>query len=234
MVDATSYAIVNDREYGHAHQAHFRTQQYRPSISGPSPLSSSPQSRAASDAETKNPSSNIEPLDFNGAPLQETYQWWWWWEILASAVSIISMGLVVLLVFEVNNKPLRQWKLQIQPTTALAVLTTVAQTSMMVAVTSCLSQLKWQHFTNPRPLSHLQLFDDASRGPWGSLGLLYNLRARSFLAYSLAIATLIGLGIGPTSQQILNFQSIQTALTNTTAEIGVAKTYASRGFDRSK
>ncbi|KAI0007463.1 hypothetical protein F4779DRAFT_591789 [Xylariaceae sp. FL0662B] len=113
----------------------------------------------------------------------EPASWWWWWEILAMILSIACMCILVVLLTKINNLPLQSWWLPIEPNSLVAVLTTVAKTSMMVPAASCISQLKWRHFmVQPRRLVDLQLFDGASRGPWGSGLLLWSLsfRVRTF------------------------------------------------------
>lgn len=51
----------------------------------------------------------------------------------------------------------------------------------MSAVGSAISQCKWLWYrqAKPRRLQDLQLFDDASRGPWGAIQLLLSLQVRS-------------------------------------------------------
>lgn len=41
-----------------------------------------------------------------------------------------------------------------------------------------LGQFKWSWFRHPRPLSHLEIYDEASRGVWGSIALLWTLRLK--------------------------------------------------------
>lgn len=103
---------------------------------------------------------------------------------------------------------------------------------MMTAVGSCLGQLKWKHFQDrPQPLSHLQIFDDASRGPLGSIILMgKGLRVGAFLAFFLAVVTTASVAIDPTAQQILEFPSRTAKLDNVTANIGLAKQYTSAAY----
>ncbi|KAI0815971.1 hypothetical protein GGR55DRAFT_631245 [Xylaria sp. FL0064] len=103
---------------------------------------------------------------------------------------------------------------------------------MMVPVASCLSQLKWKHFTSrPRPLDQFQVMDDASRGPWGSFMLLISsFKMRTLLPVSLALVTVVGLGFEPSAQQILDFPERTSALANVSAEIGIATEYLSKAF----
>jgi len=46
---------------------------------------------------------------------------------------------------------------------------------MMVAVAAGISQQKWNWFSRrARVVKDLQVFDDASRGPWGSIKLVFS------------------------------------------------------------
>ena len=155
----------------------------------------------------------------------------WWWEISSTVLSFVCMVLLLVLLLKSNNRPLESWKLPIQPSSLIAVFTTIAKTSMMVPVASCLSQLKWRHFMHRSDRLHsLQVFDDASRGPWGSTMLLLALRRRAILAWGLAIVTVVALGIDPSAQQILDFPARTSPLTNVTAVLGRAGNYVSKGY----
>jgi hypothetical protein len=75
--------------------------------------------------------------------------------------------------------------------TFLAFFTTMTKASFMLAVAEALSQWKWNWFAtnSERPLHDFQLFDDASRGAWGSTKLLLSrLRGR----YALLLLLLCG------------------------------------------
>lgn len=160
----------------------------------------------------------------------------WWREIVAAVFSTTSMGLVLLLVLKINNTALGSWNfhvgsISIQPNTLVSVLTTIGQTLMMVPVTACIGQLKWKYFRRARHLHHMQLMDDASRGPWGSLLLLSRLAStRATTASLLALVTIVALGIGPSAQQILEFRPAEVLLKNATAEIGLATNYSSKSY----
>ena len=102
---------------------------------------------------------------------------------------------------------------------------------MMVPVASCLSQLKWRHFMRRSDnLSILEVFDDASRGPWGSKILLLSIRRRALISWTLAIITIAALGVDPSAQQILDFPTRLTPLKNVTAVFGQANNYISKGY----
>lgn len=142
------------------------------------------------------------------------------------SLSIVSAALLVVLLHFANGKAMDSWGLPLQPNTLIAILTTAMRSSIMLVAAACIGQLKWRHFTLlPRPLQHLQLYDDASRGPWGSVKLLCQLRTRAITAYLLAIVTLTGLAIEPSAQQVLEFPSRLSALNNISATIGEAAVF---------
>ncbi|KAK3312617.1 hypothetical protein B0H66DRAFT_377711 [Apodospora peruviana] len=105
----------------------------------------------------------------------------------------------------------------------------------MVVVASCISQLKWRHMQQQhRPLHHLQIFDDASRGPWGSTVMLSRVSVGSLLGWALALVSVGGLGIEPSAQNILDFQLQMVNLTNTTAEVAMAHQHSSKASRHEK
>ena len=170
-----------------------------------------------------------------GPKVIRAIHWWWWWDIGAALLSVVSMCLIMAVLFIVANKPLDNWKQPIQPNSLIAVFTTIGHTAMMVPVASCVSQLKWHHFQRrPQKLSHIQLFEEASRGPWGAFILLIGVRSRALLAWSFAIITIIALGIEPSAQQILSFETRPTLVNNGTTAIGRADRYSSRAFQETQ
>ncbi|KAL0938721.1 uncharacterized protein CTRU02_205331 [Colletotrichum truncatum] len=162
----------------------------------------------------------------------KAFHWWWWWEIAAAFLSITSMCLIIAVLFHVQNRPLAKWTWNIQPSSVISVLTTIGKTAMMVPITACLSQLKWRHVQlRPRPLNHLQVFDDASRGPWGSAVMAWKLPSQSFLGCALAFVTIVALGIEPSAQNILDFPILEwNATTDLAANLAKADIYFSKGF----
>nr|XP_036576339.1 uncharacterized protein CTRU02_13716 [Colletotrichum truncatum]KAF6783064.1 hypothetical protein CTRU02_13716 [Colletotrichum truncatum] len=137
------------------------------------------------------------------------------------------MCLLVAVLLQVQNTPLARWTWNIQPSSVISILTTFGKAAMMVPITACLSQLKWRHMQRQaRPLNHLQTFDDASRGPWGSAIMAWKMPLQSPLGWALAIVTVVALGMEPSAQNILDFPSIEWKVTNGT----VAKMYSSKSF----
>ncbi|KAF6833180.1 hypothetical protein CPLU01_05699 [Colletotrichum plurivorum] len=156
---------------------------------------------------------------------------WWYWDFGGAAVAVICMILIAVTLGEANGEVLDQWPLLISPNTIVAVLTTVVRTAVLVPLGSSISQLKWRHLLlKARPLDHIQLFDGASRGPWGSLLMIRHLLLQSKLACALALATILTLAISPSAQQILEYPSLYQEIPNIDVAIGRADEYFSKGF----
>jgi hypothetical protein len=158
-------------------------------------------------------------------------QFLWWWEIGGLSVSIICCSLLILFLARIDQMSVELWSLWIQPNTAIAILATFTKASLLVPVASCISQLKWWLFRKEqRPLGHLDLMDDASRGPWGAITLLFKLPRSSITISLLALITIINLGVEPSAQQVLETSIRHSKLTNASAEVGIATAYESKGL----
>jgi hypothetical protein len=103
----------------------------------------------------------------------------WWPEILCCLISVVCLVALVLVLQAYDDQPLPAWSGGITLNTIVALLSTVCRTLFVVAASQALSQAKWNWFKgSPRPLTDLSVFDDASRGPWGSLKLLFTIKGR--------------------------------------------------------
>ncbi|RAQ99693.1 hypothetical protein DDE82_007996 [Stemphylium lycopersici] len=134
----------------------------------------------------------------------------WVWEITAAVFSLTCLVAIIIVLRTHQEKSLASWHFvyDITLNTLVALLSTLSRTALIVPVASCISQLKWIHLvSSPRPLRELQIFDDASRGPWGSLELIWRLHFRTKLATWGALITIVSLTMGPLSQQLLSYPS---------------------------
>lgn len=67
----------------------------------------------------------------------------------------------------------------INPNTLISILATLNRSSLLLYVTQGIAQSKWPYFQRKEHrLSDLQAFDDASRGPLGSLCLLWSINIK--------------------------------------------------------
>lgn len=69
-----------------------------------------------------------------------------------------------------------------------------------------MSQLKWLWFVRKQKLTEFGAFDNASRGPTGSLLLLGKLRGLHLISLG-AIITIISITFGPFTQQVVSYPS---------------------------
>ncbi|KAK1993387.1 hypothetical protein LX36DRAFT_586463 [Colletotrichum falcatum] len=170
------------------------------------------------------------PTIFDGENIDATHLWWYL-DFAGAAVAIICMVLIAATLLEADGKQLAKWPLVISPNTIVSILTTITRTALLVPLGSSISQLKWRHLLlKARPLEHLQLFDSASRGPWGSLLMIRHLLLQSKIACALSLATILTLGISPSAQQILEYPTLDQELPGLDISIGRADEYFSKGF----
>lgn len=126
---------------------------------------------------------------------------YWAFEILTL---LFATGLFIAIAFVLihyNGSFLTDWPLPINLNTVVALLSTVFRASLVMVLAEILSQTKWTWFRDgSRPLSDLQVYDEASRGLLGSFKLLGVLRGGfrgNLLALGAAIVTILSLAVGP-------------------------------------
>lgn len=164
---------------------------------------------------TQDPQTNTEAkrpgFDWSGS---------WAWEIGAVTLAVVGLVLLVAFLVKINSTPYASWQYNASPNTIVSIIVTITKAAVLVSVSSCLGQLKWNLFQNPVPLYHMQVIDQASRGPWGSLEVLlrgiFGSKTGS-LTYVGASLTVLGLAVDPFAQQILTFPSRTVAALNATA-----------------
>lgn len=101
----------------------------------------------------------------------------WAWEIAALCLSISTVSILVTLLVCVDGTPLDQWNFFISLNALISILAAVSRASLGFTISSCLAQAKWNWFRKRSDsLIGFDRFDDASRGPWGSLWLIIWLR----------------------------------------------------------
>ena len=158
----------------------------------------------------------------------------WWWEVYATSLSVASTIAVIAVLISVQRKPLAEWKMSIQPNSLVAIFSTIAKSALLVPIAECISQLKWTYFESPRTLSQLQVFDDASRGPWGSLVLLWKTKATALLASLGAFITILLLAFEPFTQQVVRVQVKNTLMKNETSALSYALSFTDSCYKTKK
>jgi len=151
---------------------------------------------------------------------------WWFWEVCSGVLSLASMSATLSILMVIDNKALKFWKFPIQPNALVSIFISVSKSAMMLPVVECISQLKWRHFRDkPRDLSKIQIFDDASRGPWGAITFLFFSRGKLLLPSIGAYITIAALAVDPFAQQVILFGSREREISDNTSFTRVSHIY---------
>lgn len=181
------------------------------------------------DADHATPLASTPQAKENHANLQRGLWGNWKFEILSMLLSISCVVAMCIIFLTLVQKPLSAWNLPIKLNALVSVLSAIARAGLLYPMAECVSQIKWLHFRRAsHRISELQDFDQASRGPWGSLLFLGSFKYRDWLASMTCIVVLFSLAFDPFSQQIISFPSRGAVSKHQGDE---ALTHASRGYD---
>jgi len=98
----------------------------------------------------------------------------WRWELFTWSLGTAAIFTIMILLSGFRNQPTEQWKSRVQMNAMIAALAQTAQTALLVPIASSIGQLKWIWFQQkPRSTIDLERYDQASRGPEGSIKLLF-------------------------------------------------------------
>jgi hypothetical protein len=98
------------------------------------------------------------------------------WDIGATLLSLLSFGAIIgiLAYFDGRRLPYLGGGLTLNG--LIAATTAVARAAVLVPVSSGIGQLKWVWLAERhRILKDVDEFDEASRGPWGSVKLIWRM-----------------------------------------------------------
>lgn len=117
------------------------------------------------------------------------------------------MGALVIVLLVLRNSPLpKSWPLNITLNAYIAILSRIASAALLFPASEAIGQLKWSWFQqrDSKKLWDFELFDNASRGPWGSFLLLFRTKGRSWAILGAAI-TIFAVALDPFFQQIVHY-----------------------------
>ncbi|OAL48704.1 hypothetical protein IQ07DRAFT_84448 [Pyrenochaeta sp. DS3sAY3a] len=97
----------------------------------------------------------------------------WWWELLSWMMGTLSLLAMLLLLAFFHNKSVATWRSKLSINSIVSALAQTSQTSLAVSLNSGIGQLKWDWLRTRRQKRDIDTFDCASRGPLGSLGLVW-------------------------------------------------------------
>ena len=193
-----------------------------------------------------------ESLDSAGMPLQGNNElassqtsprrpdsWWqrrytlrlWWMEAASCCLVVAAFVAIIIIVRVHERKPLPKWPYELSINAAIAVFTTIMKAAAGLTLAEGISHLKWTTLAKPRSLRNFEYQDRASRGPLGSLQLIWNNNFKDQNVSSLgALVTILLLLLDPFSQQILRYYSCTQQKYDTFASIPRTQYY----FETSK
>jgi len=125
----------------------------------------------------------------------------WEWELTAAVLSVCALAAIVGVLVAFDQRPvpdlpsgltvtdicpehihsafLSNFGFLCQINAIISFLSTLAKSSLTLTLAAALRQERWLWFIDrPRPLGNIDDFEEASRGPYGSLILLFKLRGR--------------------------------------------------------
>lgn len=125
----------------------------------------------------------------------------WLLEIVCWAISASSLGAIIGIYVHISDKRLADCDTLL---TFANILGKIASAALIVPTTEALGQLKWNWFNgNSHAMWDFEIFDKATRGPWGAAMLLYRTKGRSLAALGALIIVLV-LAIDVFLQQVID------------------------------
>lgn len=99
----------------------------------------------------------------------------WLWEVLSLVLSVVVFVLLVVVLMMYNGKPNPLWTAGITLNAIVSIASVLFRILLMIPVANCVTQLAWVWLSDAqRPLDHIVLFDQASRGAFRSIIILFS------------------------------------------------------------
>jgi len=146
----------------------------------------------------------------------------WLLELLSWIFSAVCMASIIGVLIYYKDNALKSWTLEKRTGVTLnayiSVLSKMAGAALILPVSEALGQLKWSWFQqNSKRMWDFEIFDNASRGPWGSMLLLLRTKGKALAALG-AMITLCMMALDPFFQQVVSFPD-RWALQDTLSKI---------------
>ncbi|XXH01984.1 hypothetical protein Hte_008348 [Hypoxylon texense] len=122
--------------------------------------------------------------------------------LLGAGLCLVAMSI---LLVEFDRRPIFSWH-GVTLNALISILSTASKGGLLLSVEEATSQWKWILFSRrPRPLMDFDRIDEASRGPLGSLTLIWRLKRGSFVRLG-AVIVLLALALDPFAQQLIQLR----------------------------
>lgn len=74
----------------------------------------------------------------------------WWQETLSATSSILCTVAIVVILYNVDGKPLANWTMPVSLNVVVSILSTAVKAGLILPVAECISQLKWIHLQSKK------------------------------------------------------------------------------------
>jgi hypothetical protein len=140
----------------------------------------------------------------------------WLLEIVSWLISAVCMGAIIAVLVVLKDKPSSKWpfdSIGLTLNAFVSVLSRIAGAALLLPVAEALGQLKWSWFIrgDSKKMWDFEMFDNASRGPWGAFLLLIHTKGKTIAALG-ALVTIFALALDPFFQQVVSFPTRWTLL----------------------
>ncbi|CAH0051211.1 unnamed protein product [Clonostachys solani] len=145
----------------------------------------------------------------------------WALEIASIGISTLLLVAIIVVLARFDGNSLPEWPLAVTLNTLIALLVTVAKAAFMAPVSVAISQGQWGWFLQERPLYDFHVFDQASRGPWGSLVFLKRIHVRHFTSIG-AFLMVVSILSSPLTQFAISYPVRAVAVAGE-ANVGITR-----------
>jgi hypothetical protein len=143
----------------------------------------------------------------------------WWLEILGCFLFCGALLALIITVSKYAGQEPFHWRYGISINTLLAIYSIILRGAVFFVMASGLSQLKWSWYRRERRLQDMTRYDNASRGPFGAIVLLFTLRDRQLVASLGALVTVGTLLVEPFVQGLISIQTCDLVSANINASV---------------
>lgn len=103
----------------------------------------------------------------------------WILEIFSWVISALCMAAIIGVLLSLKDEQLPKWPGGLTLNAYISVLSKITSAALLLPTSEALGQLKWSWFRgDSKKMWDFEIFDEASRGPWGSILLLIRTKGR--------------------------------------------------------
>ena len=153
----------------------------------------------------------------------------WWQEILACWLVLGALTAILITLIAVDKKTLPKLPLHVSVNTLVAIFATILKLAAAFVLAQGLSQAKWSWYQRPRCLHDFQVYDNASRGPWGAFKLIWYLGCGPIVALLGAFVTIAATLVDPLSQQLIRVHDCDETVSGVAASLPRTRLFDEHG-----